>query len=97
MKDRVFEYPYTLDPMLSCPTECKLYMTSVKILLKVTNKNNETPEEAVRILRSGSQEEIETFRRMNAAALMASDKISQCVHYPNSLAGITNSLDKDSS
>lgn len=61
----------------------------------VADKNKETPEDALSILRSGSREEIETFRRMNAAALIESDEIVKCAHYPDSLGGITDSLDKD--
>lgn len=92
MKDRSFEYPCILDPMRSCPTECKLYMSSVKVLLMVADKNKETPEAALSMLRSGSREEIETFRRINASALIKSDKIAGCSHYPNALEGITDSL-----
>ena len=92
MKDRDFEYPCILNPAEKCPTDCKLYMSSVRITIKLANDNEETPEEAVRILRSGAEELVESFRVINANMLAKADKITQCAHYPDSVIGLPSSV-----
>lgn len=67
-------------------------MASVRRILKLANNNDETPEEAVEILRSGSKELVESFRVINANMLTKADKITQCAHYPDSVIGLPSSV-----
>jgi len=67
-------------------------MTSVRVTLKLANDNDETPEEAVRILRSGTEELIKSFRVINANMLAKADKITQCSRYPHSVTGLPTSV-----
>ena len=93
MKDRSFEYPCILDPNRVCPlSKCDLYITSVGVILKVSNHRKETPEEFVVKLRSGSGQDIEDFRTVNAHMLAKADKITQCAHYPDSVIGLPTSV-----
>lgn len=60
-------------------------MASVGVILKIANRRNETPEEFVTKLRSGSEQDIQDFRVINAHDLAEADKIALCGHYPLSV------------
>lgn len=78
MRERRFEYPCILDITKNCPVDCGLHQISVRQIIKLAAERGTSPEEEVKLLRSGTPEEINTLHIINASYLERAGLLNKC-------------------